>query len=395
MVLTGTRAALLGLLAGGIAWLWWSGFRVPRRVIAVLALLSICAAAFYFSPAGLQMRSRTRWFVEDPWGGARPLLWRDSLAMGIKRPLAGYGPEVFLGAFPLFESKALAKAYPDFVHESPHNIFLDALVSQGLPGLLLLGGLCAAGFLAAWKLKQAQPSTAAWLAAALAAGIVSQQFTAFTMPTAVIFLTTIALAAGLATEGGAPRGNTILSFAAPLLAIGMVYLAVRVVMADHTLEATRRLIDSGNLRAATAKYEEYWFWHLPGTGADIWYSRSWMDIARKSQDKNVEEQALAIAAQSAMRATEDAEEPFAAWYNLAQISAQRDDYRTTETSLWRAIGDHPNWFKPHWLLAQELHLVGREEEAEQQAALAVELDGGHHPEVAQTLQEIRGRPRMP
>ena len=157
----------------------------------------------------------------------------------------------------------------------------------------------------------------------------------------------IALAAGLSTEPGEPRSNAILSVAAPFLAMGMLYLAVRIVMADHTLEATRRLMESPNLRAATAKYEEYWFWHLPGTSADIWYSRNWMEVARKTQNENVRDQALAIAAQSAMRSTEDAEEPFAAWYNLAQISAQRDDYRTTETSLFRAIGEHPHWFKPH------------------------------------------------
>ncbi len=42
----------------------------------------LALAGFYFSPAGQLMRSRARWFAEDPWGGARPLLWRDSLAHG-------------------------------------------------------------------------------------------------------------------------------------------------------------------------------------------------------------------------------------------------------------------------------------------------------------------------
>src|SRR5207249_11280964 len=90
--------------------------------------------------------------------------------------------------------------YPDFAHESPHNIFLDALVAQGAPGFLLLAGFCAAGFAAAWRLRAKHRTTSAWLAAALAAGIVSQQFTVFTIPTAVIFYTTIALAIGLARE---------------------------------------------------------------------------------------------------------------------------------------------------------------------------------------------------
>ena len=100
------------------------------------------AAAFYFSPPGWKLRSRTRWFVEDPWGGARPLLWRDCLRMALARPVTGFGPEVFTAAFPKFESRQLARTYPDFTHESPHNIFLDALVSQGVPGAACLVAFC-------------------------------------------------------------------------------------------------------------------------------------------------------------------------------------------------------------------------------------------------------------
>jgi hypothetical protein len=391
MVLTGTRAALLGLLAGGSVWFLWRGLRLPRRVLLVAMVLALCGAGFYFSPAGQEMRSRSRWFAEDPWGGARPLLWRDSLWMSVKRPFAGYGPETFLAQFPLFESKALAQAYPDFVHESPHNIFLDALVSQGVPGFLLLCGLCIAGFAAAWKLKTLQPVGAGWFAAALAAGIVSQQFTAFTMPTALLFYMTLALIAGLATEAGPPRPNAVLSGIAPILVLALLYLAVRITAADRALQLTRNFMDHGNLRAATAEYEAYWYWRLPGTSADVWYSRSWMEQARTSPNQSVVDQALSIAVESAMRGTDSAEEPFAAWYNLALISSLRDDYRTTETSLWRAIGAHPNWFKPHWMLAQELTLVGHFDAAEKEAALAVELDGGHDAEVTQTLQEIRTR----
>ena len=376
MLFTGTRAALLGLVAGGMAWLWWNGFRLPRRAMAATAVVVLCGAGFYFSPPGQQMRSRSRWFSEDPWGGARPLLWRDSFWMAARRPLAGFGPEVFLAEFPHFESKALAEAYPDFVHESPHNILLDAMVSQGMPGLLLLCGLCAAGFAWAWKLK------AEWLAAALAAGMVSQQFTAFTMPTAVLFLTTIALAAGLATEAGAPRRNPVLAGTAPVLVLAFLYLAIRLTMADHALAVTKRYFDTSELQSATAEYETYWFWHLPGTSADLWYSRSWMGVARSTHEAAVWQQAMAISEQSAARATDNAEEPFAAWYNLAQISALLDNYLATESSLRRAIDSHPNWFKPHWMLARQLRLESRLDEARKEAALAAELDAGHHPEVA-------------
>ena len=143
MLLSGTRAAFLGLAVGAAV---WSGMRIrpshapTRRALwraarfAGAALLAVFV--LYLSPAGQPLRRRARWFAEDPWGGARPLLWRDSLRMGLARPLAGHGPETFTAAFPHYESAALARAYPDFAHESPHNIFLDALVGQGIAGVL-------------------------------------------------------------------------------------------------------------------------------------------------------------------------------------------------------------------------------------------------------------------
>jgi O-antigen ligase len=385
MLLTGTRAALLGLAVGVAVWLLRRGFRLPRGAVAAAVVLVVSSAGFYYSPPGQQLRSRSRWFAEDPWGGARPLLWRDSFLMALKRPVAGYGPEVFFTEFPHFESRALAKAYPDFVHESPHNILLDALVSQGVPGFLLLGGLCAAGFLAAWRVK------AGLMAAALAAGVVSQQFTAFTVPTAVIFLTTIALAAALGTDAGPTRRSPVLAGVAPLVALALLYLVLRLAMADHALAMTKRSLDAGDYGAATAEYETYWYWHLPGSSADMWYARSWMEVARKTPDLRVLEEAMAISEQAATRATETAEEPFAAWYNLAQICALHNDYNGTENSLRRAIDAHPNWFKPHWMLAQQLQLVSRLDEAATEAALAVDLDNGKHPEVARTLEDIRAR----
>ena len=129
--------------------LWRAASFAGAALLAVFVL--------YLSPAGQPLRSRARWFAEDPWGGARPLLWRDSLRMGLARPLAGHGPETFTAAFPHYESAALARAYPDFAHESPHNIFLDALVGQGIAGLLLLAAWCALGFAAAWKIRGQHP----------------------------------------------------------------------------------------------------------------------------------------------------------------------------------------------------------------------------------------------
>jgi len=309
-----------------------------------------------------------------PWAWAHRQLWRDTLSMAAKRPLAGYGPEVFLARFPYFESKSLAKEHPDTIYESPRNAFLDALAAQGVPGLLLWCGLCAAGLTAAWKRKDG------WLAAALAAGIVGLQFSPLVLPTAVLFLSTVGLAAGLAEKPGAPRSNTVFAAVAPFLVLALLYFVLRLALADRELLVTKRLIDAGDLPAATAEYEAYWFWRLPGASADLWYSRRWLDVARSGRDPEVRAQALDISEQAAARAIANSEEPFLAWYSLAQVATLRGHFEEAEHNLRWAIAAHPNWYLPHRVLAQELLRQSRLEEAQRETALAAELEGEAAPQ---------------
>ena len=389
MVLTGTRAAVLGLAAGAALWLWRyrSGFRITRRIVVAAALIVAASTAFYFSPPGWRMRSRMHWVREDRWGGARLLLWRDSLRMAAHRPAAGYGPEVFTAAFPRFESKALAESYPDFLYESPHNIFLDALISQGLPGLVILAALCFAG------LRKAGDSPAVrWLAAGIAAQIVTQQFTTFTAPTAAIFYVTLALAAGFASKASA-SGARVLPFrvAAAPVAAALFYLAARFTVADRDLALSRRAVEMDDLSGGAQYYARYGRWRLPGTSADLWYSRALLNVAMHSPAPLVRFQALLQSGVAGLRATKNAEDPFDAWYSLAEVYAARNDPSQMEASLRAAIAARPNWFKPHWALAQLLRMESRMDEAEGEAALAAELNAGKHPEVAQTLAEIRAQ----
>ena len=376
---TGTRAAMLGLACGVVVWLCYAPPRRWRRLALAAGVLAVAGTAFYFSPAGWPLRSRARWFTEDPWGGARPRLWADSARMAAHRLPAGFGPEVFTANFPHFESKELARAYPDFAHESPHNIFLDALVAQGVPGLLLLTGFCIAGFAGAWRLRM--PG----LAAALAAGLVSQQFTVFTIPTAVMFYTTIALLAARRTDSP-PQANSLPhKVLAVCSALAFVYLAFRFAAADHALELTRQAIQSADVTKAATQYSAYENRRLPGVAADLWYARALMDLAGKLPNPILRFQAMTQAGAAANRALQTAEEPFNAWYNAAQLAATQNDAAGAERCLRAAIAAHPNWFKPHWTLAQLLRLQHRFAEADAEAARALDLDGGKHPEVARSL----------
>ena len=383
LVLTGTRAAVLALVTGAMVWAMVGRVRIPRRALVAAAIAIAAGVAFYFAPPGQQMRARSRWFVEDPWGGARLSLWRDSVKMAAAKLPAGYGPEVYTAEFPRFESLALAQAYPNFWHESPHNIFLDVLVAQGLPGLLLLAGLCAAGLAAAWRSKHAA------FAATLAAAIVSQQFTAFTLPTAVMFWVTLGLVAASTMSASEPRRRVAWIGGAAILAVALLFVAVRFAFADHALELTKRGLDEGNLARAVEQYRRYENARFPGGSADIWYSRALVSFASRSGKLQVRLTALAESRAAALDGTRTAEDPFNAWYNLAVICGGLNDGSCVEHSLRRAIGASPMWFKPHWALAQVLNLTGRIQEAQAEAARAAELDAGKDAEVTRTLHEIQ------
>ncbi|MEO8368867.1 MAG: O-antigen ligase family protein [Candidatus Solibacter sp.] len=419
LVFTGSRAALVGLGAGAAVWLYWRGYGLPRRLVWGTLAATVALAALYVSPLGQPLRSRARWFAEDPWGGARPLLWRDSLSMGMARPLTGFGPETFTASFPRYQSKALARAYPEFAHESPHNMFLDALVGQGIVGVALLAAWCVLGFAAMWKLRATRPEIAAGLAAALAAGIVSQQFTVFTIVTAAIFFATIGLAWGLASD---PRTAALTGAAtdpiraatdpiraatdpiraatvrerwffnpaqSPVyrlpLALPLVYFALRLAWNDHALALAQRDLAAGNLKAAAAHYA------ASGRTSDLWYSRALLDATWKAATIPDRLEALHRASEAGERATRTAEAPFNAWYSLSSIRAAQNNVAGAEQCLRAAIEAHPTWFKPHWMLAQVLRLQGRDQEATRESTLAAELDGGVHPEVARTLHELQGR----
>ncbi len=389
MLLTGTRAAILGVVVAAVFWLAREGAQVRRRAAVFLGIALLAGAAFYYSPAGWPMRSRARWFSEDPWGGARRDLWRDSLRMASHRLPTGYGPEVFTAEFPNYESLQLARSYPDFAHESPHNILIDALVAQGLPGLLILLALCTVCFRSAWRLKTPL------FGAALAAATVSQQLTAFTLPTAIAFFGTAAVIVALGSERRESVRSVNLrratALGAAVVSAALIYVGFRLVAADHALALVQRDLQRSNLADAAADYRRYERLRLPGGSADIWYSRAVLGLATRSGSVPLQVAAMLESGNAARRATRTAEDPFNSWYNLAVFYAAANNGPEVERSLRAAIRANAMWFKPHWTLAQVLLLEGRRDDARREAERAAELDGGKHPEVARTLDQVHER----
>jgi len=397
VLLTGTRSALLAIIVGATV-LWIAeGFRVNRRFLAAASLGAALLVVFFLSPAGMMLRARVHWSFDDATGGARLLLWRDSFTMAIQRPIAGYGPETFATEFPRFQSVALSRAYPDFYHESPHNMFLDALTSRGALGLLALLGVCGLASIIALRLIRAGDSLGAPLAAALSASLVCQEFIVFTIPTVLSFYLLLAILVATAIskeQAAAPartlRGRWLLPVAVPCAMLFTV-LAVQLVVSDAALSMVDDHIFFGDAAGAARLYAVVRRWEPAGTGSDLRYSFKMQELAVRSATFAGTMMATQEARKSAIDATRTAEDRQNAWYNLAKVLANGKDSVSVEHSLRDAIAWSPNWFKPHWSLAELLAQMGQLREGVAEAEKAVELDGGHDPEVTESLRRLQAR----
>ena len=389
--LTGTRAALVGAVVGGLVLLAATRPRVRPAHLAAAAALCLIAAGFVASPAGKRLRARFHWSLEDRFGGARPLLWRDSMHMAAARPLSGFGPETFILEFPRFQSIELARAYPDFFHESPHNVILDAFVAQGIVGAALLPALWLISALAGVRAFRADPELVAPLLASSAALFVAHQFAVFVPATALVTMLVHAMLVGLnaggevAHEGGPPRWV----FACAVLAATVLAVhATRLVVSDAALERTRSRITAGDIAAARAAHQVVQRWAPAGGDSELYYSRAMAGAANLSADAPVRSEAWGEALHAGARAAEFSEQRSNAWYSLASLFAAQGDSRAVERCLRNAIAWSPNWFKPHWALAQLLALSNRKGEALLEAGAALDRNGGKNPEVVATWKGL-------
>jgi hypothetical protein len=380
IVLSGTRSAILAVAAGFLSLAVLSGFKPGRKHVLAGLLCAGLLLAFYFSPAGARLQARVRWSSDEPIGGARPLLWRDSLHMAAARPWTGFGPETFPAEFPRYQSLELARLLPDFYHESPHNTALDALTSEGIPGLLITLGWAVLGGYAAFHRSGTQSALSAVLVSALVASCVASMFGAVTAGPAFATLLVIAMLVALEPEDQASRPAirpaTVFAISAPVAAcLGL--FGITLAIDDFNLARFQR-------RPSAALYTTSQRTALPGAGEDLYCSRRLATFCGQSCAKS--------ATEAAARATRTADNPPNAWYNFGMFSAEQNDEAKVEIALRTTVSLAPNWFKPHWALANLLALTGRGAEAGREAQKAFLLDAGKDPEVRQTFLKLTQSP---
>jgi tetratricopeptide (TPR) repeat protein len=227
------------------------------------------------------------------------------------------------------------------------------------------------------------------------ASLVCQQFAVFIVPTALYFYLLIAL---LVTEpvNTLPERRTRwllpVAVAASLASLMFAAFAVRLLVADRGLAVVYKKIESGDASGAATEYQLVLRRELPGTGADLSYSRAMAELGAHTPVLARRVQATQQATEAAIRATRTAEDRYNAWYNLAKLLAGQNNLAGVERSLRNAIAWAPNWFKPHWVLAQLLEASHRHQQAVAEAEIAFDLDGGRDPEVSETWRKLQKSP---
>jgi O-antigen ligase len=397
IVLAGTRSALLGLGLGALLLIYFRGKNLTKKKALVLvtgsAAFLLLIVLFAQLPAGQKFRIRIAQWSEDKKGGPRLLVWRDSLPLVRNNWAIGIGPEAFGGEFRKLESPELARAYPDTYHESPHNLFLEVAVNQGLIGLLLL--ICLLSLAVFYGFRQARDGNAdsRILVASLLGSVVSLQFA----PLAFVNVLCLCLFVGLLLGSNTSQRSqpkiaamrpfvraSLITSAMLVAAVGSIY-----VIQDFYFASTARRLAEGDLDGAVESYGIARA--FPQPGEELWCSRQLAILARASQGGR--RNALLLAAK---RASADAErgteESFYAYYQSAVLAMISGDFGETETKLRQSIALAPRWYRPHAMLASVLMEQGRTEESEHEAKLALEYAGSHQDEIRLALKKISEQP---
>jgi O-antigen ligase len=393
LLLTGTRAGIVGLLAGGIFLFIRIRPAITRKRIILTAVFIGILGALCFTPVGEQLEDRWAQWRDDAKGGTRPLLWRDCFEMARVHLVLGSGPELFATEFPKYQSIELARAFPEYYNESTHNVLLDALLSQGVPGLIICLILGSVGIVASFQWKKHRTVGAA-LAAGLVGLFVSEQFSPFVLTTVLFFYLIVAVlvAGSFEPSAGAGDGSIVVKVlglvAIPFSAL-LILVGLQIIHIDVRWAAIQRAVRAGRIEGAMSEYGQVERLFPPESGANLWYSRALTEAAGSSLDATLRQRVWIQALEAASRATEVSEDRHNAYYNLAVFYFTQGDLTHSEQTLRTAIDYAPHWYKPHWLLAEVFLLSGKLDSAAGEAQKAIDYNGQSRWELQDTLRRIR------
>lgn len=387
VILSGSRSALLALAVAAPFLLGlFPRISVRTWVIGAFVTAAVIGAAL------LPLRSSVALHVDrwrqDFYGGPRLSVWRESLAMTAEKPLSGWGPDTFANEFRRRESARLARLYPDFTHESPHNFLLDGAISQGCSFPVIVLGFALLIF-APFRLQSDRSRYA--LRAAFASTLASLFFISITICGALmLFVLPGLFVSGTSKRNDVHRTNPPrwLNFPAWGLAALFIVAAVLCLGKDTAYAGLKRAASEHRFEEMASAYRRSLAFAFPTAGDDLWCSREFAGIARELPPA-LASQAWPLAAEAAAQ-----EERFGDWradaaYQSALIAIAMNRAEPAAAALQRAIAYAPNWYKPHLLLAQLLRYTGQPAVAKSEAAAALDLSGKERPSVEQTLASLQ------
>lgn len=217
--LTAAMAAFGGIAAFGVAVALRGTGLWRRSAIALLASAAIGVAAVVGTfllvepaPEGTYQQPLVKRIAEvgvgTPKALSRWFAWQAGLAGFVDKPLVGWGPEHFLTPFGrhVSESAQLIEGHAD-----AHNVFVEKLATEGLPGLALVVALWLFAGAVVWRAGvRAPPGERAFVlgvGTALACYLAQSQTANWNITSNMVFLVLLAVVAQLETASVAAHGR--------------------------------------------------------------------------------------------------------------------------------------------------------------------------------------------
>lgn len=147
LAFTGSRGSWLATLIAVIAIPLVSrrlDYEIRRTAVwAILGLVIFVASSFISAGHDGQAISRpvSRISADTGTAGARLEYWRASLTAFLERPLTGWGPDTFGLVYPKFATVRSQRIEAETVTDDAHNLFLQLLVTLGIPATSLFFAL--------------------------------------------------------------------------------------------------------------------------------------------------------------------------------------------------------------------------------------------------------------
>jgi len=446
MIFSGTRGAMVGLLIGALVfalmvlwrresslvwrnqWTWWRAAAVLLIVIAGIILIAM-------NPASRNIGARARAVIAEGASGAgRTLQWRDSLAMLHAYAIVGCGPEGFRRAFLPYKSKELAQLAPQANSESPHNAYLDAAISFGLPGAILYVAVLTSALALLARARRCiadreMKITFAGLLAALVAVTTHNLFIFDQIPTGLYFFGFAALAqaafnvtmaganrtvsdrrqspAALKPDATSPpsRGRT-----AAMALVGVIVLAaaswyaLALLSADAEMQRSYAAASAGDFEGALAASQRaangfdptsaYQFERARSLALFADYAQARLNVANISKTEaeqltRARARAISEAMAAAQASLAHTLTPDSSYMLLAYLALLAGDQPKLRDYASEALRLDPYFANAHWLMAEAWLMEGNAPEAQREAEAALEINPNSR-EARQAFKRARG-----